>query len=333
MKVSVLITTYNLEHYVAETIESVLSQKTNFDFEILVGDDGSQDKTASIVKAYAERYPGRIELYVMDRNPEVKYNRIERASKNRINLVEHARGEYLIFLDGDDLYIDEDKLQKQVDILDAEENQDCIACTHNIWLYWNEDEKELINPYKKKFKISGREYWKNCMYFHSDTVMFRNIYHGKFPEEIPKNYYDDNIIIYSLLKYGKLLYIPDVMVNYRQLENSSWNSVDDMEKNLINLLDWDIEEQINSEYRRQSTIRHMYNILYVWLKQKYITPELREKYGSQMRESGLERAEKWMNFSKQTLGFRIKKTVWLFACMMIFLWNKVRKQFAMKKYF
>ena len=325
MKLSVLITTYNLEKYVAETLDSVLMQKTDFSYEILIGDDGSSDGTLDILKDYERRYPNQIHIYVMDRDAGKKYNRIERASKNRINLLSHAMGDYLIFLDGDDVYSDSNKIQKQVDILDAPQNQDCVACAHNTWLYWNENKKELINSYTRSFKVVGGSYWRDCMYFHSDTVMFRNVYRDGFPKTIHPAYYDDNIIVYALLEYGKIIYIPDAMVLYRQIENSSWNSVDQVEKNLINLMDWDIERQINPTYRKESVIRHMYNIFYVWRWRKKIPVKIREQYQAQIEKDNLIMADRWLNYQNQNMRTRCGMTLWLVGQLVRFTGNKIRK--------
>ncbi|WP_075721196.1 glycosyltransferase family 2 protein [Roseburia sp. 499] len=311
MKLSVLITTYNLKDYIEETLQSVLNQKIDFAFEILVGDDGSSDGTIQIVEKWQKKYPESIKLFVMDREQNRKYNRIARASRNRINLLHHATGEYVIFLDGDDVYIDEKKLQKQVEILDNPQNSDCVACAHNIFVYWDEEKKYLLNKETGTFKISGKKYWEYGKYFHSDTVMFRNVFRKGFPEVINQDYFDDNIIVFSLLEYGKIYYMPDAMVNYRQLENSSWNTVTDYEKNIINLLDLDIEEQINPDMRQASLIRHIYSLLFVWRYAGKIPEEILEKYEKQVEKDQLIESKKWLNYDKSSWSERCKMTLWL----------------------
>ncbi len=111
MKVSVFITTYNQEKYIAEAIESVLAQRCHFDFEIIIGEDCSQDKTPAICQKYAEEYPDKIRLFCHPVN---------------LGLVENyhfclsaCRGEYIAYLGGDDFWIDRFKLQKQAHFFDA----------------------------------------------------------------------------------------------------------------------------------------------------------------------------------------------------------------------
>ena len=135
MKVSVLVTFYNQEDYVDEALQSVFDQKCDFDFEVLIGDDGSTDGTMAKLQEWKQKYPDRMEIYVMDRETGVKYNSSQRASRNRLNLLQYVKGEYFAYLDGDDFYIDDHKLQKQVEIMDQPENAKYAVCAHNVYAY------------------------------------------------------------------------------------------------------------------------------------------------------------------------------------------------------
>ena len=68
--VDVLITFYNQEKYVDLALKSIVNQKTDFGIKVLIGDDGSTDKTRDLVAKWIDRYPGMIELYVTERTPE-----------------------------------------------------------------------------------------------------------------------------------------------------------------------------------------------------------------------------------------------------------------------
>lgn len=128
VKVSVCVTTYNHEPFIAQALDSVLMQETDFDYEIVLGEDESQDGTREICTEYAERYPDRIRLFLRSRK-DVIY--IDGRPTGRFNFVENlkaARGEYIALLDGDDYWIDPHKLQKQVDFL--EEHPECSMCFH-----------------------------------------------------------------------------------------------------------------------------------------------------------------------------------------------------------
>ena len=95
MKISFLVTYYNQKQYVAQSLESILAIRKPCEWEILVGDDGSSDGTQDVVREYIRRYPDNISLHIMPRDPAVKYAPVQRASANRINLLEKATGYFL----------------------------------------------------------------------------------------------------------------------------------------------------------------------------------------------------------------------------------------------
>lgn len=124
IKVSVLCTAYNHEAYIAQALESFVSQKTDFAFEVLVTDDASTDGTADIIRDYARRYPEIVRPFLFEENQ----------LSQGINLYEttlfpNARGEYFAECEGDDYWTDPDKLRLQVEFLDA--HPDYTACVHN----------------------------------------------------------------------------------------------------------------------------------------------------------------------------------------------------------
>jgi len=116
--VSVLIITYKHEAYIAQAIESVISQQVNFPIEIVIGEDKSPDRTREICEQYAERYPDVIRLLPSGRN----YGPIG----NCIRTLEACRGKYVATLEGDDYWSLANKLQTQVDFLEA--NPDFTIC-------------------------------------------------------------------------------------------------------------------------------------------------------------------------------------------------------------
>ncbi len=103
--------TYNHEKYIAQAIESALMQKTNFDYEIVIGEDCSTDGTREIVKYYAEKYPEKIRAIFNEKNLGM--------IPNFINTLNKCRGKYIAMLEGDDYWTDPYKLQKQVDFLES----------------------------------------------------------------------------------------------------------------------------------------------------------------------------------------------------------------------
>ena len=110
--VSVVMTTYNHEAYLAEAVESVLAQRTTFAVEILIGEDCSTDSTLSIARRYEAEYPDRVRVITSAENVGWR--------KNYRRTIAAARGRYVALLDGDDVFIDDDKLQQQVDMLEGD---------------------------------------------------------------------------------------------------------------------------------------------------------------------------------------------------------------------
>ena len=111
--VSVIVITYNQEKYIRECIESILAQKGDFEFEIIIGEDCSTDKTREICKKLQAQNPQHIKLLLQDNNQGLM--------KNYLSTLELCRGKYIAQIAGDDYWNNPQKLQKQIDIL--EKNQ------------------------------------------------------------------------------------------------------------------------------------------------------------------------------------------------------------------
>ena len=122
--VTVVITTYNQEHYIRKAIDSVLAQKTDFDFEVYITEDCGTDGTRAILQEYAAKYPERIRLNLREKNVGISRNWYEGLCA--------AKGEFVCTLEGDDWWRDESKLQKQVDFLRA--HPDYLAVSHTLLL-------------------------------------------------------------------------------------------------------------------------------------------------------------------------------------------------------
>jgi glycosyltransferase involved in cell wall biosynthesis len=112
-KLSVLVPSYNFEKYLIECIDSIFKQKTNFDFDVIVRDDGSKDNSKKILNYLKNKYPS---LIVLDGTTNIG------GYQNIKLLYESTKSEYIAYLDGDDIFGDDNKLQRQVDFLDSHPN-------------------------------------------------------------------------------------------------------------------------------------------------------------------------------------------------------------------
>lgn len=128
--VSVVMLTYFHEKYVAKAIESVLSQKTNYNYEIVIADDCSTDGTRNILREYEIRYPNIIHVIYNDKNLGI--------TKNKYNACSKCRGRYIADLAGDDYWIDTHKIDLQVSFLD--EHPQFSAVTTKVEARIDDDE-------------------------------------------------------------------------------------------------------------------------------------------------------------------------------------------------
>lgn len=127
-KVSVCVVAYNQEKYIGECLQSLVEQETDFDFEVVVGEDCSTDATRAVIREFEEKYPGIVRMIAHERNvgPTRNYLAVQRA----------ARGKYLAHMDGDDCALP-GKLQAQADSLDA--NPDISYCVHAVKVMGTEE--------------------------------------------------------------------------------------------------------------------------------------------------------------------------------------------------
>lgn len=129
MKVSIALITYNQERFIEQAIESVLNQKTDFDYEIIIGEDSSDDDTRKIVLEYQREYPDIIRVLLQEENIG--------GVANDILVHKACTGQYIAPLEGDDFWISQDKLQRQVDFLD--EHLQYPACFHAVEEFYDDD--------------------------------------------------------------------------------------------------------------------------------------------------------------------------------------------------
>ena len=135
-KVSVIIVCFNQEKTIGRAIESVLAQKTDFLFELIIGEDCSTDGTLRICREYENRFPDKVKVRANKENKGVL--------NNYYDCVLAASGEYISDLGGDDFWIDEHKLQIEADTLDKFPD---VSLVHTDWKYYNEETGVFSSPW------------------------------------------------------------------------------------------------------------------------------------------------------------------------------------------
>jgi glycosyltransferase involved in cell wall biosynthesis len=153
--VSVHMATYNHEPFIRQAIEGVMMQKTNFEFELVIGEDCSTDKTREICFEYQKKYPDKIRVLWSEKNLHLNPHP---AGKNGRRTLVRCRGEFIAYCEGDDYWIDPLKLQKQVDVMRQHKNVGlCFGVADSL----NETTGETVQgkPYDHAlFVMAGREF-------------------------------------------------------------------------------------------------------------------------------------------------------------------------------
>ncbi len=120
--VSITVIAYKHAKYLPACLDSLLGQKTNFDYEVIVGEDCSNDGSREILLDYMARYPDKLKVIINEENLG--------ASKNGYNVLQQCRGKYIAGCESDDFWCDEYKLQKQVDYLEAHPEISAVGSNH-----------------------------------------------------------------------------------------------------------------------------------------------------------------------------------------------------------
>ena len=220
--VSISCIVFNQERYVEDALNGFLNQKTDFPFEILIHDDASTDGTVDIIKRYHADYPNIIRPLYQQENQYSKGRRI----MPEFNFP-RAQGRYIALCEGDDFWIDESKLQRQKDFLDA--NPDYVVCYTDIQPF---DESGLVdrNLGGATRDLSQEELQRGASLF-TLTTCFRNVLTG-WPRELVNVKYGDISIWSQLGDFGKGKYLHDIKPSFYRIHDQGVHSMTPRKKQL-----------------------------------------------------------------------------------------------------
>jgi len=213
---SVCVITYNQEKYIKQCLDSILMQKTDFKYEIVVAEDCSPDNTREILLDYKERYPDTFNLILHDKNLGVNMN----STSARVA----AKGEFLAFCEGDDFWIDENKLQIQVDFL--KKHPEYSAVTHNVFHAKPTGEVIKTSIYSKRNKtFTMKDYMNKLFALHGCSLVARNVFdagsekYQKLRKSVPTM--GDVMTQAILLDKGNIFYIGNKTMSAHRLTDAS----------------------------------------------------------------------------------------------------------------
>lgn len=244
--ISIMITSYNLEDYIDNAINSVVQQEMPCNWELLIGDDGSTDRTIEIIQSWGDKYPENIKLFQWSKDEGHSMNGF-RAAANRALLLESAKGDYLIYLDGDDCWLGTDKLKRQFELLESPKFATCSCCGHNIYKY-NVDDKtgfNMVSPRYGQRIFTKKDYYRHGMYIHTNTLLFRSCCKELMLDPINRCFLNDIFITFCMLQSGSMLYLPDAYAQYNITGTGLWTGGNRVYSRFRNMHLYDLERKID----------------------------------------------------------------------------------------
>jgi len=267
--IAVCIVTYNHEKYISQAIESVLVQETDAPFTIFIGEDFSTDKTREICLEYKNKYPEIFELILSETNQGLVKNTI-----NQLKRIQDDGYDFVAMLDGDDYWIDKNKLQKQVELF-VTNNEIGFIHTNNDIL-WDDGniERTIKNSPLNGYVFESIENFNvaNC------SVMFRTslLNYIDFDEFVSQGFMSCDYAMYAVFsKYTKFGFLDDYTAVWRRGHSSVSNP--------------------NSKVK---DIAYIENDIRMW---NYLGNRFPERFGHTEKD-----ADAWRNFRIFNIAFRYK---------------------------
>ena len=258
--VDIMMPVYNQERFIAQTIESIINQKTTFRYRLLIGEDCSKDNSRSMVKKYADLYPEKIFPI---------YNEVNLGSNgNSSNIYLSVTAKYIALCEGDDFWVDDRKLQKQVDFM--ERNPDFSACFSNVEIVDELNTNLPIFPPFTKDVYEIQDFINSEMNIvPTPSLLFRNV----LPRPLPHFYNialgGDMITQLLLADKGKLKFMNEKLAAYRNHSGGMSKSKENLEKSEMALKKAYMELNAYFDFRYDKFFRQRFlamakkNLIYV----------------------------------------------------------------------
>jgi glycosyltransferase involved in cell wall biosynthesis len=206
--VSICCLAFNHEAYISQTLEGFVSQKVDFNYEVIVHDDCSKDSTRSIILEYQNKYPLLIKTVFQEVN---QYSQGKKPIFT--DVFPKARGKYIALCEGDDYWTDPKKLSKQVELL--ERNKGCVLCFHDVQILMENGELKndhLANPPEQELNLHTVARFGN--FIHTPSILFRNIL-GQVDPKLLQTAVGDFLLQMLIAEKGNFIKAPGVMAVYR----------------------------------------------------------------------------------------------------------------------
>jgi glycosyltransferase involved in cell wall biosynthesis len=207
MKASIYIITHNHEQWIADAIDGALAQVTDFDFEIVIGEDCSTDATMQIVQQYQQKHADKIRVITSRENVG--------ARANMIRTINACKGEYLAHIDGDDFWNDSHKLADQVAFLESHKDFSCSASQARIEYHGTLDKRFESNYARTQEQWSGDDVVKTPSFCATSSMVYRKADLLPLPAWFDDVAWGDSSMRGILAAKGKFHYLQRKATTYR----------------------------------------------------------------------------------------------------------------------
>lgn len=267
-EISIRLMVYNHGKYLEDAFEGIFSQKVNVPYEVVVGNDFSNDNSASIITKYQKKYPDIVR--VLEREGNQEYISKRKKGSHLVNfydILKNCRGKYVAILDGDDFWCDESKLQKQYDFL--EQNKNVSLCYTGVKIL--NDETNEITYYdfvnKSNYIQDFNSYLRNYEPTPSATMFFRNnlTYNNSFEKTFCSAFLGDYALRFFLGNIGDFGFLSENTAVYRKHDAGL--------SGVTAIKSIDIERRLNCN----KTLYNHFKPEYKWFL-KRPNPKLQEQY-------------------------------------------------------
>ena len=296
MVVSVFMLCFNHERFISRAIDSILAQKVDFEYEIIIGDDCSKDNSAQIIRSYCEKYPDKIFAVIREQNLG--------SPGNTYDMMNRCCGKYIACLECDDFWTDTSKLQKQIEFLETHPKYS--SCGHKT-IVVDEFGKEvgLLHPELPGNRGYSKQevFEQGSKFLHPSSLVYRNFIRGsegRYDIIAHSNRLGTHYVTILILAGLSDIYVfPDRMSAWRKIVSDSGNNYTSMtvnksyevKKNNLEMF-YNFRKYFKNEYNFDVAVRTAYaDVLHQIRKENFDTP-IKQKYLKECKEY-LNETDKW----------------------------------------
>ena len=314
LKITFIVVSYNEAKYINEAINSILNLNINYDYEIIIGDDGSDDGSIDIIKDWKNKYPNIIKYFVMDREKGLSAKDVIgaiRCSNVIKKVLEVASGEFFLMLSADDYYINNSFINEDIDFMDK--NKEFVALIHDGYNLNKNIQQEYFDYPKSLF-------WSR-EYLHISNFFIRNDKNLK--NNLLTYFCDDTGMCYSILKTSKVKYKNNKIFEYRKNDTGITLSSDENELMLMEIMLY--QDIINNKEKLRFANISRFNraLRTLYFHKKEISSEKYKKYMDHLKKCENDIFTKYMN---SNIVYRFFYLIRSYIILTFFyVWRKIWK--------